>query len=35
MVLEWTGIGVGLMITLVVDIFEGVRTRLALFGLKM
>jgi len=32
---EWTGIEVSLMITLVVNIFEGVRVRLALFGLEM
>jgi len=35
MVLEWTDIRVSLMIVLAVDIFEGVRARLALFGLKM
>jgi len=35
MVLEWTDIEVSLMIALAVDIFEGMRARLALFGLEM
>jgi len=34
MVPEWTGVGVSLMITLVVDTFEGMRAKLALFDLK-
>jgi len=31
---EWTGVEVSLMIALAVDIFEGVRARLTLFGLE-
>jgi len=32
--LEWTGVGVGLIIVLVVDTFEGVRAEFTLFGLE-